>query len=497
MARRYLSNNRSRLAKKRASAALLNLEPLEPRLLLYSELGDQFVYSSRITYSFMPDGTSVGGVPSALFSTMNARFATATWETQIEQAASVWENVANLNLSLVPDGGEPDATSGDQQDDPRFGDIRIGAVPLGAGTLAVTFLPPPANGGTDAGDILLNSSINWQVGSNYDLMTVMVHEFGHALGLGDVSNPLYASDVMFGTYNGIKTSLAADDVAGVQAVDGIRKFDMYNQNGNRNITYLMAANITSDIGAYAQIAIPSLDITTAGDSEWFYLTIPSGTSGTMKVTVQSTNLSSLSPKLQLYTSSLSLVGQAGTVNSMAATISVSTSVSANQGYYIKVLAAGGNGPIGSYGLLVNMGSQAQSPIPPPNTVVAQQPDEGSGSLTNAATIGGSGSGGVAPGAVYTTIGSLSQWAEVYSITTAPVGGFVGISQTASASISGLGLQPGLALATVTGPIVPATPAPRPSPVRYKPVNRVRAKREATNERVHVTDRIKVKHPSLA
>ena len=61
------------------------------------------------------------------------------------------------------------APPGDQQDDPRFGDIRIGAIPLGSGILAETFLPPPANGGTDAGDIIFNSSINWQINSNYDL----------------------------------------------------------------------------------------------------------------------------------------------------------------------------------------------------------------------------------------------------------------------------------------------------------------------------------------
>ena len=87
-------------------------EVLEGRLLLYSQLGDQFVYSSRITYSFMPDGTSVGGVPSALFSTLNAKFATAIWQQQIEQGAAIWENAANLNLALVSDGGQPVGTAG-------------------------------------------------------------------------------------------------------------------------------------------------------------------------------------------------------------------------------------------------------------------------------------------------------------------------------------------------------------------------------------------------
>jgi hypothetical protein len=34
-------------------------ELLESRLLLYSTLGAQWTYGSRITYSFMPDGTSL------------------------------------------------------------------------------------------------------------------------------------------------------------------------------------------------------------------------------------------------------------------------------------------------------------------------------------------------------------------------------------------------------------------------------------------------------
>ncbi len=424
-------------------------ELLEGRLLLYSKLGDQFVYSSRITYSFMPDGTSVGGVPSALFSTLNAKFASGTWQSQIEQAASIWENAANLNLALVPDGGEAVGSSGDQQDDPRFGDIRIGAVPLGPGTLAVTFLPPPADGGTDAGDILLNSSINWQINSNYDLMTVMAHEFGHALGLGDVSTPTNPYPVMYGTYEGISQALTSDDIAGIQAVDGVRKFDAYNDNGSRNITYSTAANISSNIGSNDQAAIPGLDITTVGDSEWFYLTVPQTTTGTMTVTVQSSNLSSLSPKLMVYNSSLGLVGQALAPNSMGTTVSVSTSVASGQGYYIKVLAAPGYGAVGSYGLLVNLGSQTQAPIPPPNTVVAQQPDQGGGSLTNGISIAGPtspGNSGGAPLPVYTTIGALSGWAEVYTA------------------------APSAPPASPAAPVAPVSPAPSPAiPVSIAPI----------------------------
>jgi hypothetical protein len=157
---RQLNLKRASRSKTPDRAVRPDLEGLEDRILLYSDLGDQWTYSSRITYSFMPDGTNVGGTPSVLFQTLNAKYPTATWENQIEQAAALWEGATNANLALVSDGGEPEGTSGDQQDDPRFGDIRIGMVPLSTGILAETFLPPPGNGGTDAGDIFLNSTVN-------------------------------------------------------------------------------------------------------------------------------------------------------------------------------------------------------------------------------------------------------------------------------------------------------------------------------------------------
>jgi Matrixin len=472
-------------------------EMLEGRLLLYSKLGDQFVYSSRITYSFMPDGTSVGGVPSSLFATLNANYPTATWETQIEQAASIWEAAANLNLSLVPDGGEAEGAAGNQQDDPRFGDIRIGAVPLGAGTLAVTFLPPPANGGTDSGDILLNSSINWQINSNYDLMTVMAHEFGHALGLGDVSTPTNPYPVMYGTYEGINQALTADDTAGIQAVDGVRQFDVYNTGGKRNLSYTTAANITGNFNTSAQAAIPGLDITTGGDSEWFYFTVPSNTTGDMTVSVQSSNLSSLSPKLMLYNSSLSLVGEALAPNSMGATVTVSTAVAANQGYYVKVLAAPGYGAIGGYGLLINAGPLSQAPIPPPDTVVLQQPDQGAGgSLTNAVGAGND-TDALPPNAVFTTIGTLGGWAEVLTVPpAAPVNPPVN-APTSLPPASPIPVAPtAITVAPAPSPVAVVAP-PTASKHHHAKPKHVKMPRFAVGQRIKlVNDHAKPKHHDL-
>jgi hypothetical protein len=441
----HLFSRRSTAPTAPNRAARPNLEGLEGRLLLYSTLGGQWTYGSRITYSFMPDGTSIGGTPSALFQTLNARYPTATWQGQIEQAASTWEAATNINLAQVSDGGEAVGSSGDQQDDPRFGDIRIGAIPLPAGILAETFSPPPINGGTDAGDILFNSTVNWQIGSNYDLMTVAVHEFGHALGLADST---VTTAVMYGTYTGIKPALSSDDIAGIQSLYGTRQYDAFNSNGHRNNFYTMATNITSYI-TNNQIAIPSLDNTTTSDVEWYSVTVPSTTTGTMAVTVQSSNLSSLAPKLMVYNSSLGLVNSVSALNTFGATITTTTSVTAGQSYYIRVQAAGGPGAVGGYGLLVNFGNQFQAPIPPPNTVVPSEPDQGGGTVTDAvpgSSPAPTGSGLL--GEVQATLGTLTGWVNLMIVSpSSPV--------TPPASLG-------------SGPIS-AGPVPVPTPLNASPL----------------------------
>jgi hypothetical protein len=366
----------SRPSQKRSARPLL--ENLEERLLLYSTYGGTWAFGSRITYSFMPDGTSVGGTPSALFQTMNAKFATATWEAAIEKAASVWEAVANINLALVSDNGSPEACNGDQQDDPRFGDIRIGAVNLGTGALGETFLPPPFNGGTEAGDIFLNSNpvATWNINSAYDLETVAIHEFGHALGLGESQ---ITTACMYAYYNGTKQSLTSDDIAGIQSVWGAAQYDKFNSKGQSNGTYTDATNLNGYIAANGQIAIPSLDITSSSQEEWFSVTVPSTTSGTFVTTMQSTGLSSLSPMLYVFTSGLRLMGSA-TSTGLGATASVSLSgVQAGQTYLVRALGNSGGSATGGFGLELNFGSVYQPPIAPPNTVVPQQPNQGGGS----------------------------------------------------------------------------------------------------------------------
>ena len=192
--------------------------------------GTSWPNPSHITYSIAPDGVFWDHGTNNLNATFNAKFGTSgIWERQIALALATWESVANINIVPVADGPYDYNTLGLAQGDPRFGDIRIGgyAFPDTTITLAQTYFPPP-NGSTAAGDVELNTAMNYNIGSTYDLYSVVLHETGHSLGLNEAPNP---AEVMATDYGGIRTGLQPGDIAGIQAIYGARTLDGYQSQG--------------------------------------------------------------------------------------------------------------------------------------------------------------------------------------------------------------------------------------------------------------------------
>ncbi len=364
------------------------LEGLEDRMLLYAVTGDHFSMGSRITWSIMPDGTNLGGIPSNFVSTMNQKFGAGNWINSINDAFAQWEAVANVNFAQVPDDGAPFGSGTYQQGSPEFGDIRIGGLALSSGTLSLTLIPPPANGGSDSGDIFFNTTQNFHINSDYDLQSVAIHEIGHALGVGHSTD---INAVMYPYYGGVEQSPNTDDINGVQAVWGRRQEDPFVVNTG-NLTAARAANVTSFMTASNnQVYLPGLNVVNPSEGYWFKVTTPANTSGTLTAQVQSTNLSELSPRVQIYNAALQgLVQLSAPTNAYGATIAVSTSVTPNTTYYIKVLASNPTATgAGAYAMTLNMGNGSIALAPPPNTFVAAQPDKGGGSETlDAGTVGG-------------------------------------------------------------------------------------------------------------
>jgi len=82
------------------------------------------------------------------------------------------------------------------------------------GMLAHTFYPANPNPEPIAGDMHLDDSESWNIGTNVDLFSVTLHELGHALGLGHSDNP---ADVMYPYYKR-NTGLQAGDIAAIQTL---------------------------------------------------------------------------------------------------------------------------------------------------------------------------------------------------------------------------------------------------------------------------------------
>src|SRR5262245_27302145 len=137
--------------------------------------------ANHLTLSFAPDGTDVGGAPSALFAELGL-LPTSDWQTEILQAFQTWAAQANINLSVVGDSGTAFGTPGPVQGSALHGDVRIGATDLSAGELAITNPFDLLSGWS--GSVLLNTAMTFGLGdlATSDLYTVMLQEAGHVFG---------------------------------------------------------------------------------------------------------------------------------------------------------------------------------------------------------------------------------------------------------------------------------------------------------------------------
>src|SRR5262249_23367020 len=221
--------------------------------------------------SYVPDGTVwIGGTPSSLFASLDAKYATEVWQREFARALQTWSAYAPLNFHQVTDDGSTSGAPGLVQGDSRFGDIRLGAQPLGS--LANGAYPYSTV--TTGGDITLSTSYDFKIGANYDLYSTLLHEAGHALGL----QHSVAGTVMYSTIMGVYTGLTADDIAGIQAKYGVRQADAYDAGGGNN-SLASATPLAPTLGTSTVAA----DLTSVADVDYFRITVPAGGDGTLTV----------------------------------------------------------------------------------------------------------------------------------------------------------------------------------------------------------------------
>jgi hypothetical protein len=359
------------------------VESLEHRLVPYALTGYQWTNPSLVTFSFAPDGTSVGSqwnnAPNALFSYMNNRFGTSTWQLQYAKALQTWAAYAPLNFRLVSDNGAAAGSSGSYQGDSRFGDIRIFAFPhTGDNYLSYTYYPTP--GYTLSGDSFLNTNYAFYIGSDYDLFSNSLHEFGHSLGMAHSS---LSSAVMYATYHGIVTGLISDDIAGIQAIYGARPADQYDAAAS-NDSFATATAISLNGSGAATL---NADLTTMTDLDYYRFVAPSSGNGTATFTLDAGDFSLLTPSLTVYDSAGNQVATTS-ATSYGQTLTLNLSgLTPGQAYVVKVAGATTDVfSIGAYRLSTAFGGVSPPPPPPPSAD-CYEADDTSGTAHSFGTSG--------------------------------------------------------------------------------------------------------------
>jgi hypothetical protein len=195
---------------------------------------------------------------------------------------------------------------------------------------------------------------------------------------------------MYSVYNGIKDSLTPDDIAGIQAIYGVRPPDGFDATDPNN-TKGNSTVITSYIDSNKQVTLTGLDLTSNSDIDWYKITTPSGSAPTMEIRVQSTGLSLLAPKMTVFKGSTNKGTVSGGYNSTITTIK---SIGSGQNWFVKVEAAEASVfGTGTYALQINMGTAPLPPVNSPNTATPST-GGGGGSLPAEAGHGHDHEGGV-------------------------------------------------------------------------------------------------------
>jgi len=169
---------------------------------------------------------------------------------------------------------------------------------------------------------------------------------------------------MYGAYSGTDTALGSDDDAGIRAI--YSSGNPRTSDGLSNNSFSTAATVTIDPTTFtAQL---KSDITTPTDVDYYQFTTPTGSAATATISVQSSGLSLLAPKLYVYNASHTQIAFLNGTGHYGTTLTATVSISAGSTYFVKVIGADYTAfGTGVYAVTINTGTGSSPTVPLPNT----------------------------------------------------------------------------------------------------------------------------------
>ncbi|MCB9850677.1 MAG: matrixin family metalloprotease [Phycisphaerales bacterium] len=240
---------------------------------------------TTLTYSFVPDGTSIpGGAPSDLQAYLNGIYGSPEeWKAVFAQVYERWHELAGITYVYEPndDGAVLTTASGvlGVRGDVRVsGDFIDGSGGSQGSILAYNYYPDNADMVIDTGDPFFTSTAN----GSQRLRNVVAHEHGHGLGFAH-SCPVAGTRLMEPFINLSFDGPQHDDVRAAQRHYGdIYELDIDNSSSAYDIGDLYVGT-TLTVGE--NVPFPNIlgDMTTTsiddnGESDWYTFTIPSAVS---------------------------------------------------------------------------------------------------------------------------------------------------------------------------------------------------------------------------